>query len=195
MKTQIHAARLISIVALAFMASALPGCSTVEESPTTGKKAAALSHTEKITESMVIGEWIIAVEPTADVLARARFGTQQVITIKAGATKPETNTVTKVFSQKEYDEANIFWTEALKKPEMQWRLVLKPDHSGQYITKDMESTMPRIDAVKWELLGAELQLVYPEEKRFNTFTCRLVSGRELHYPMQPLGGWFVMRRQ
>lgn len=158
-------------------------------------KAVVHSHPEEITETMVIGEWAMAIEPTADVLARAQFGKQQTVTIKAGAAKPETNTATRSFNQKEYDESKIFWTEALKNPEMQWRLVLKADHTGQHVAQDMKSNKPRINLVKWELLGAELRLVYPEEKRFNTYTCRLVSSRELHYPMQPLGGWFVMHRQ
>lgn len=195
MKTQVHTAPLISILALAIMGSAFPGCSTVKQPSKTATKAAVRSKPEKFTERIVIGEWTIAVEPTADVLARAQFGIQQTITIKAGATHPETNTVTKSFSQKEYDEAKTLWIEALKKPDMQWRLVLKPDHTGQHIAQDRESNKPHIHAVQWELLGAELRLVYPEEGRFNTFTSRLVSSHELHYPMQPLGGWFVMRRQ
>ena len=182
-------------MALAFVASGLSGCSTVKQSPTTATKATVRSQPEKITETMVIGEWTIAIEATAEVLARAQFGTQQTISIKAGAAQPDTNSVTRPFNQKEYDESKAFWTENLKKPEMQWRLVLKLNHTGQHIAHDVKSNRPRISAVKWELLGTELRLVYPEEKQFNTFTCRMVSSNELHYPMQPLRGWLVMRRQ
>jgi hypothetical protein len=176
-------------------ACALSGCSNVEQSSRTTTKEMDHRQPDQITEAMVVGEWTISVEPTTDVLARAQFGTQQTITVKAGATQPETNIITTPFNQKQYEGYKAFWTEALNKPEMQWRLILKPDHTGQHIAYDEESNKPKSAPVKWELLGAELRLVYPEEKRFNTFTCRMVSSDELHYLMQPLGGWMVMRRQ
>jgi len=195
MKTQIHTRLRIPLLALAFMALTLPGCSPTHQSSKTAIQAAGRSEPETINETKVVGDWIIAVEPTADVLARAQFGARQTITIKAGAAHPETNTVIVVFDQKKYDESKTFWTDALKKPEMKWQLILKPDHSGEHITRDIESTKPRSSPVRWELRGDELRLVYPEEKRFNTFNCRLLSLHELHYPMEPLGGWFVMRHE
>ena len=180
---------------MAFMASALSGCVTVEQPSKPAAKAVARSQPEETTESTAIGEWTIAVEPTADVLARAEFGTHQTITIKAGAAHPETNTGTVGFDQKKYDESKTFWTDALKKPEMNWQLILKPDHTGEHVSHDIESNKPRSNPVRWELQGEELRLVYPEEKRLNTFNCRLLSRHELRYPMEPLGGWFVMRHE
>jgi len=192
---QINARSLFFIVALAFMASALAGCLTMEQHQKVRSKAAAYSRPEQFTESMVSGEWIIAVDPTSGVMVRLQFGTKTSSILKAGADQQEINTVMKAFSQKEYDEAKTSWKEALNNPDLQWRLVLNSDHSGQHIGTDMESNKPYTNAVRWELLGPELRLVYPDARHFNTFSCRLVSRHELHYPMQPLGGWFVMRRQ
>lgn len=151
--------------------------------------------TRRIDETMVIGEWTIAVDPTADVLAKAGFRPRRVITIRAGAAQPEINTVAEPFDQEKYDATRETWLAALKKPEMQWRLILKPDHTGQHLVADAALGAPREEPVTWELRGTELRLLYPREKQFNTKDCTVVSPQELLYPMQPLGGWLVMRHK
>jgi hypothetical protein len=165
-------------------------------------------------ESALIGEWKIAVDATAAVLARGQFGTRQEFTIKRGATHPETNIVTKTFDQKKYEESRDFWANSLNKPEMQWRIILSPDHTGEIhaFVEDNDTPGPRSieikpgweesikyksksERIEWELKGSELWLEYPAEPRFKERIARVVSSNEWHYPMQPLGGWFVMRRK
>jgi hypothetical protein len=107
-----------------------------------------------------------------------------------------TNLVTKPFDQKKYDESKTFWIETLNKPGLQWHFTLKPDHTGLQIAHDEKADQPLTNSIKWDYRGPQvLHLEYPEEQRFKNFHCRIVSSNEWHYPMEPLGGWFVMRRK
>jgi len=154
------------------------------------------SHSAPVVKDLaMVGEWGIAIEPTADVLARAQFGTKQTFTVKAGATTPVTDVVTTPFNQKKYEEAKAIWIEGLNKPELQqWRIILKANHKGQQIETQTSGEI-KTNQIKWEMeAGNVLHLEYPAEKRRTTYHCRVVSSNEWHYPMEPLGGWFVMRR-
>ncbi len=152
--------------------------------------------TPAVADLALVGEWVIAIEPTADVLARAEFGTKQTFTVKAGATSPVTNVVPTPFDPKKYEESKAIWTENLNQPGLQWRIILKPDHTGEHIAHDVNTNQPLTNSIKWDCHGPQvLHLEYPEQKRFNNYHCRVVSSNEWHYPMQPLGGWFVMRRR
>lgn len=163
-------------------------------------------------EAALIGEWMIAVAPTADVLARGQFGTRQEFTIKRGAAHPETNIVTKPFDQKAYEQSRDFWSKELGKPQMQWRFILKPDHTGEQhaFAEDNDTPRPRsieikpgweqsikykptVELIEWKLTGSELRFVYPTNQRSMALIAHVVSTNEWHYPMQPLGGCFVMR--
>jgi hypothetical protein len=163
-------------------------------------------------DSALIGTWTIDVDATADVLARAQFGTRQEIIIKRGAAHPETNMVTRAFDQGKYDEIRDFWTQNLNRPEMEWRIILKRDHTGEFHGSAEDDSTPRprsievkpgweqsikykpvVEPIEWKVNGAELWLEYPAAPRFKERIARIASTNEWHYPMQPLGGWFVMR--
>lgn len=95
-----------------------------------GKPAKNSAATAKFKGVNLAGEWIIAIEPMADVLARGQFGTKETITIKAGASAPETNRVTKPFKQEDYEQSLKRWTENLNKPEMKWLMFFNADQTG-----------------------------------------------------------------
>lgn len=176
------------------MAVTLLASCAASKSPKAATNAPAHS-THAVADLALVGEWVIAIEPTADVLARAQFGAKQTFTVKAGATSPVTNVVTTPFDQKKYEESKAIWTEGLNQPGLQWRIILKPDHTGVQIALYENSNQPLTNGIKWDWYGPDLRLVFPEQKRFNTHLCRVVSSNEWHYPMAPLGGWFVMRRR
>lgn len=179
------------IATVALMAVGLLTSCATPESP----KAPALAA-RGVADRALVGGWTIAIEPTADGLARAQFGTKQTVTVKAGASAPVTNLVTTPFDQKKYDESKTFWIENLNKPGLQWHFILKSDHTGLEITHDEQSNQPLTNAIKWDCHGPQLlHLEFPEKKHFNDLHCRIVSSNEWHYPMKPLGGWFVMRRK
>jgi hypothetical protein len=46
----------------------------------------------------------------------------------------------------------------------------------------------------WKLEGWRLSLVYPAGAKFKSFEVEAPSAVELHYPMQPMGEYLVLRR-
>lgn len=142
-------------------------------------------------EAWVVGTWGMDVGDTVAVLARAQFGTQTVVTVKAGAPHPVTNMVHKPFDQKTYDRSRAEWEKGLAA--MGWQLRFNPDHSGEHVSR-ASTNAPTVSPFEWQVLDRTLRLDYVREKRFRYFTCRIVSSNELHYPMQPLGGYLVLRR-
>jgi hypothetical protein len=139
----------------------------------------------------LVGTWVMDVEATADSLARGQFGTRQEITVKSGATVPETNLLTKPFDPKEYKETRNFWTTNLVKTKYQ--LTFKADGTGEGSSYDADAKKRLTSTLNWTLHGSDLRLEYTNVRRPLTEMARLVSTNELHEPMEMLGGWFVLR--
>jgi len=185
----------VGFAILVALAAIVAGCKSPPKSLSSGEQPAPASAAAQAampgpSVGWLVGTWRLDVGETAAVLARARFGTNAVITIKRGASSPETNLVHTPFTEEAYAESKAFWERGLA--EMGWQLHLKPDHSGEGVARDSTNAV-QISPLRWQVLDRELQIEYVAENKFRHATVRIVSSNELHYPMQPLGGYLVLR--
>jgi len=172
-----------------FLALILAG-QTMAESPALKPNGQSQVQSNQLARAL-IGKWTLDVQATADVLARGRFGSRKQVTIKMGAAHPETNVVHTPFDQKEYKKIRKFWVTNLTAMKVQY--VFSPDGTAESTTYDPETKKSASETLKWSLNGSELRVEHPNARRPRTDTAKLVSTNELRYPMQPLGGWFVLR--
>lgn len=143
-----------------------------------------------------MGRWTIDVEATAEVLAMAQFKPQLVTAIKGNGHKPaisETHEERPKFDQMKFDEQRRFWRDGLQAPEMKWTLTFNKDGTGEHahMSKDKQPGSARF---RWRQEGTQVQVEYPDEPKFKRTQLEIVSTNRLNYPMQPVGGWFVLRK-
>jgi len=178
---ELHPAVLLALI--------LPG-QTMAESPALKPDSQSQVQSNQLACAL-IGKWTLDVQATADVLARGRFGSRKQVTIKMGAAHPETNVIHTPSDQKQYEEIRELWVTNLAKMKVQY--VFSPDGTCESSVCDPETNKRASDTLKWTLNGSELRVEHPNARRPRTDTAKLVSTNELRYPMQPLGGWLVLR--
>jgi hypothetical protein len=178
-----------SLAASAFLALTFAAQAIAQ--PQNPKQPGSPQFRSNLLEVHVLGTWVLDVEATADILARGQFGTRQEITVKSGATVPETNLITKPFDPKEYEETRNFWATNLGK--IKYQLIFNPGGTGEGSSYDADAKKRVTSTLKWTLHGSDLRLEYTNVRMPLTEMARVVSTNELHQPMEMLGGWFVLR--
>lgn len=183
------------IVVAVVVALAGFGCASTEPKLPPEKTAAPASSPADVLRALP-GNWTIAVEASADSLARAQYKPRQTTMIhRVGNEAPtrETTTVVERFDAKAYREALTYWLRLLDKPDMRWRLKFNADGTGEHWAVVKTGGAPQNTPFTWRLDGWRLHLDYAAEIPFKSFEIEMPSARELHYPMQPLGDHLVLR--
>lgn len=172
------------------------GCASKEQTlPPLRPAALAGSPTE--VAAALPGDWTIDVPASAEVMARTQFQPREVTMMRREGMAPSTSERTVVaerFDPKAYREARRYWADLLDKPDMRWRLRFNASGTGEHLAIVLTGSQPESTPFTWKLDGWRLRVEYPEGARFRTFEVEAPSAVELHYPMQPLGDYLVLRR-
>ena len=177
-------------------ALAMAGCATEEPMLPPLRPALPARSVEEVATALP-GEWQIDVRASAEVMARTQFLPREARLAPGMGADPSARRATMVaerFDPRAYREARSYWSGVLDKPDMQWRLRFNPDGTGAHIAVVQTGQEPAATEFKWQLDGYLLRLTYPEGARFKSFEAEAQSAVELHYPMQPLGEYLVLRR-
>jgi hypothetical protein len=186
-----------SLMAAALLGGLAFGCATREPALPPARVAPPAAAPAEV-ERALPGAWIIDVADSADALARTQFQPRQVTVLRRegdGPAKREATMVTAPFDPKAFREARDFWLATLAKPDMQWRLVFKPDGTGEHWAVVQTGSGPVNTPFTWHLDGWRLHVEYPSTAKFHSFEREMSSADELDYPMEPLGDHLVLRRK
>lgn len=143
------------------------------------------------------GTWEIDVNLSAEALARAQYQPRVITVSRQEGTGPATQTTTTVserFDPNEFAEARSFWRSALKQRDMRWRIVFKPDGTGEHWAVTASSAAPQAVPFQWRLNGWILQVDYLAGAPFKSFEAEMRSAQEIRYPMQPLGDFVILNK-
>lgn len=162
----------------------LAACASRMEGPPPVRPAPLASSPLEVSAALP-GTWEIAVNASAEALARAQYQPRVISVTRQESGGPATSTTTTVserFDPNEFAEARSFWRSALKQPDMRWQLVFKADGTGEHravLAKGAAQAVP----FRWQLNGWLLKVAYAEGAPFKTFEVEMRSAQEIRYPM------------
>lgn len=174
----------------------LPACASRMDAPPPLPVVPAANSPDEVRQALP-GTWSIAVNASAEALARAQYQPRTATLMRReGMASPtqETATVAERFDPNAFVEARAFWRSALKEPDMRWRLVFHADGTGTHwaVTTPGQPVQPV--PFQWRLNGWQLQVDYQAGAPFKSFTTEMRSAVEIRYPMQPLGDYVILQR-
>jgi hypothetical protein len=179
------------VVVLAF------GCSTTEEALPPLKPAKPAATPEEVRAALP-GTWTIDVKASAEVMGRAQFRPRKATLLRREGSQPatrEAGLIADKFDPESYRNARRYWENLLEKPDMRWQITFKPDGTGEHRAIVETGSAPVAVPFGWRLEGWRLHVDYPAGAKFQSFAVEAPSAEELHYPMEPLGDYLVLRRE
>ena len=189
--------RSLSCLSFAIPALLLAGCASRMEAPPEPKTPPPAASPAAVQQALP-GTWSIAVDASAEALARAQYQPRTATMLRQeGNTIPtrETMTVTERFDPKAFVEARSYWRSALRSPDMRWQVVFKADGTGEHWAVTTAGKKPQAVPFQWRLNGWVLQVDYPAGAPFKSFEAEMRSAEEIRYPMQPLGDFVILQPQ